>query len=93
MGKPTNADISNLHELASHVQITDNSVLSKIRETSLRNLNSTSFPTSKDEDWRYLDLKPITRTEFFPVDESEVIPVADIEQYFIPESETSRWCL
>jgi Fe-S cluster assembly protein SufD len=90
MGKPTNADISNLHELASHVQITDNSVLSKIRETSLRNLNSTSFPTSKDEDWRYLDLKPITRTEFFPVDESEVIPVADIEQYFIPESETSR---
>jgi Fe-S cluster assembly protein SufD len=90
MGKPTNADMSILHKLASHIQSTENGVLSKIRETSLKNLNSTRFPTSRDEDWRFLNLKPITRSEFFPVDEAGIVPVTNPEDYFIPESENSR---
>jgi len=90
MGKPTKADISNLHELASHIQTSDSAELSKIRESSLKQLNATRFPNSRDENWRFLDLKPITRSEFYPAEESEVMPVTNIDQYFIPESENSR---
>ncbi len=90
MSKPIKADKSILHELASHVQTAKNSTLGNIRENSLKELNSTRFPTPKDEDWRFLDLKPITRSEFHPVSEAGIKPVADAGQYFIPESENSR---
>lgn len=90
MGNPIKADTSILHELASHIENTNESLLKSIRESSLKNLNTTRFPTPKDEDWRFLDLKPITRTNFVPVSESGVRPVTNPEQYFIKESDNCR---
>lgn len=90
MGNPIKTNSSILHELASHIKTTNVPLLKKIRESSLKNLKTTRFPTPKDEDWRFLDLKPITRTIFVPVSESGVKPVANAEQYFIRESDNSR---
>lgn len=90
MGNPIKVDTSILHELASHIENTNESLLKSIRESSLKNLNTTRFPTPKDEDWRFLDLKPITRTNFVPVSESGVRPVTNPEQYFIKESDNCR---
>jgi Fe-S cluster assembly protein SufD len=90
MGDPIKAQSSILHELASHIETTNEPVLKSIRESSLKNLNTTRFPTPRDEDWRFLDLKPITRTNFVPVSESGVKPVENAAQYFIRESDNSR---
>lgn len=89
MDKPT-ANNSILHELAAHIKTTDESVLRNIREESLKNLNSTRFPTSRDEGWRFLDLKPIVRSEFSPIEDSGAKTISNPEQFFIPESEKSR---
>lgn len=90
MGIPTKADKSILHELASHSQTTNKTLLKEIRKSSLKNLNSTGFPTPKDENWRFLDLKPITRTDFVSVSDSGTKPISNADQYFIPESQNTR---
>ncbi|MEX1062966.1 MAG: hypothetical protein WEC12_05130, partial [Balneolaceae bacterium] len=90
MGQPTKVENSVLHDLASRIKVPVNPELKHIRESSVEKLNNTRFPTSRDEDWRFLNLKPITRTEFHPLSESGTKPVSDPEQYFIPESENTR---
>jgi len=90
MGTPTAVNKSILHELAAHIKTTDKSLLRIIREESLKNLNATRFPTSRDENWRFLDLKPIARSQFSPVEESGAKTISDPQQYFIPESEKTR---
>jgi len=81
---------SMLHSLAKHAPESGNSTWNSIREDSLKKLNSIAFPHSRLEDWRFLDLRPITRTDFFPADEAGVLPAANAENYFIPESDRSR---
>ncbi|MEX0994432.1 MAG: Fe-S cluster assembly protein SufD [Balneolaceae bacterium] len=89
MGIPNKED-SVLHKLIPYKEGAGHSLLEQIRESSLRELKQTRFPTSKDEDWRFLNLKPITRSSFVSVDEAGVKPVHNPEQYFIPESDTTR---
>ncbi len=80
-----------LHKLADENRGIVPDSLTKIRESASDKLQSTPFPTRKDEDWRFTDLKPITRTEFQLIDYSEAIkPDFDASQYFIPESQNSR---
>lgn len=89
MGIPNKED-SVLHKLIPYKEGAGHSLLEQIRESSLYDLKQTRFPTSKDEDWRFLNLKPITRSSFVSVDEAGVKPVHNPEQYFIPESDTTR---
>ena len=85
------AENSILHKLADENRSIVPDSLTKIRESASDKLQSTPFPTRKDEDWRFTDLKPITRTEFQLIDYSEAIkPDFDASQYFIPESQNSR---
>jgi Fe-S cluster assembly protein SufD len=81
---------SMLHSLAKHAPESGNSTWNSIRENSLKQLNATSFPHSRLEDWRFLDLRPITRTDFFPTEDAGVLPAANAEEFFIPESDRSR---
>lgn len=88
MALPVQAEPSFLHELAK--QETPGSRWADVREKSRSDLNAAPFPHKKIEEWRFTDLKPITRTEFVPFAEAGTLPATDIEQYFIPESDRSR---
>lgn len=90
MAKPSNILDSALHKLAKNAPESDNALLVGIREKSLTSLNTSPFPTRKMEDWRFTDIKPISRTNFVPIEEAGVQPAIDIEKYFIPESDRSR---
>lgn len=79
-----------LHSLAIHAPESGNSTLNSIRKSSLKNLNTSTFPHSRLEDWRFLNLRPITRTDFFPTNEAGILPATGAENYFIPESDRSR---
>jgi len=81
---------SMLHSLAIHAPESGNSTLNSIRKSSLKNLNTSTFPHSRLEDWRFLNLRPITRTDFFPTNEAGILPATGAENYFIPESDRSR---
>jgi len=88
MAHPTKVEPSFLHRLSKHSPESEN--WAGIRENSFQNLNTTNFPHKRIEEWRFLDLKPFTRTDFVPFSEAGTLPAADIEQYYIPESDRSR---
>lgn len=90
MTKPVKTEPSILHDLSERARPAGHSVLGQIREESLKRLGQTRFPTPRDEEWRFLDLRPITRGEYFPVKEAGAADVSNPEQYFIPEAENSR---
>lgn len=90
MSTPANVESSVLHNLAKNVPGSDNVFVKKIREQSLKALNSSPFPNRKMEDWRFTDLRPITRTDFVHYSDAGVLPAVDVEKYYIPESDRSR---
>lgn len=90
MPKPENVQSSVLHDLAGYAPDAENARMKTIREKSLSALNASPFPHRKMEDWRFTDLKPITRTDFVPNAEAGIQPAIDVEKYFIPESDRSR---
>lgn len=90
MALPTNVEPSILHKLAEGVSEKGKTKWTDLREKSLEQLNATIFPHKKIEEWRFTDLRPITRTNFVNLDEAGTLPATDIEQYFIPESDRSR---
>ena len=53
-------------------------------------LENTAFPTRKDEDWRFIDLKSITKNSFVSVENAGVKAAGDISEYFLPESMNTR---
>lgn len=67
-------------------------LLEKIRKQSAEKVRNTAFPTPRDEDWRFTNLKPLTRGEVFvpAFDEKADYQASDIEEYFIPESDNTR---
>ena len=82
--------VSNLHDFANSLTADRDNVWADIREQSQLDLNSSQFPHKKIEEWRFTDLRTISRNEFVHLDEAGTLPATDIEQYFIPESDRSR---
>lgn len=90
MALPTRIEPSMMHELAAQVPDSRNNLWSDIREEGLNVLNSSSFPTKKIEEWKFINLKPVIRTEFVHIEDAGTLPATDIEKYFLPESDRSR---
>jgi Fe-S cluster assembly protein SufD len=88
MALPTQVEPSFLHRLAKHTP--EGGKWAGIREKSLKDLNASPFPHKKIEEWRFIDLKPFTKIDFVATNEAGILPAADIEQYYIPESDRSR---
>lgn len=82
-------ELSVLHNLAAE-ETAPEERWADIRKESRSALSQTAFPHRKIEEWRFTDLRPITRTEFVPLENAGAFPVTSAETYFIPESEGSR---
>ncbi len=63
----------------------------ELRKRGSEGLQNFAFPTRKDEDWRFIDLKSITRNTFSPVTDSGVANVKNADQFHLPESENTRF--
>lgn len=61
-----------------------------INERGREALEETVFPTRKDEDWKFIDLKSITGNTFVAVEEAVVETVGDISQHYLPEALNTR---
>ncbi|MBN1638242.1 MAG: Fe-S cluster assembly protein SufD [Ignavibacteriales bacterium] len=50
----------------AELKVTGNSFLiEEIKNSSLNEFNSASFPSTKDEEWKYTDITPLLQKEFF----------------------------
>jgi Fe-S cluster assembly protein SufD len=66
------------------------SAIAGLNEKGAGNISEFPFPTKKDEDWRFTDLKSISRSHFVPVSEAGVVSPGDISEYYLPEAINSR---
>jgi len=64
--------------------------IGNINKAAVSKVDETAFPTRKDEDWRFTDLKPISRNTF--IDRRMVTQgnIDRIEDYYLPEADHSR---
>ena len=49
----------------------------QIRRSAIERFGALGFPTSRDEEWRYTNLSPLTRTDFVPVLEPDFSGVTE----------------
>ena len=61
-----------------------------VAQRGTQGLNEIRFPTRKDEEWRFIDLKSITRNSFKSISEVDVAELGDITKYHLPEALNSR---
>lgn len=56
------------------------------RAVALECANVLAVPTTRDEEWRFTDLTPLTRVHFQPVSSAAALTAADIAPYDVPEA-------
>ena len=70
--------------------ISDVDVIAGLNQKGAENISEFPFPTKKDEDWRFTDLRSISRNHFVPVAEAGADPAGDISNHYLPEAQESR---
>lgn len=68
----------------------DIDVIAGLNQKGAGNISEFPFPTKKDEDWRFTDLRSISRNHFVPVADAGANPVGDISDHYLPEAQESR---
>jgi Fe-S cluster assembly protein SufD len=56
------------------------------RAAALERANALSVPTTRDEEWRFTDLTPLTRLRLQPAVASAAVMAADISAHVLPEA-------
>lgn len=59
----------------------------RLRSTALERANSVSVPSTRDEEWRFTDLAPLTRLSFQPAAEAAAVTEESAAAYFLPEAQ------
>ncbi len=69
-------------EFAKETAAETPSWLRELRETAFVRFCAVGFPTSRDEDWRFTNVAPFTRTQFAPArSSSQEISVSDLDMW------------
>lgn len=90
MGHPKKIEPSIFHKLAMNAPDLTDRPWAGIREKGMKVINSNEFPNKKIEEWRFIDLRSLSRTDFVHIDHAGGLPATDIEKYYLPESDRSR---
>lgn len=63
-----------------------------IRQKAMDHFETKGFPTKKDEEWKYTNLKPILKHDYkiFPKRDGEAIEFKDVKRYFLNDIDTYR---
>ncbi len=56
------------------------------RAAALERANALAVPTTRDEEWRFTDLTPLTKLQFQPVTVAATVPMADIAGFAVTEA-------
>ncbi len=56
------------------------------RAAALERANALSVPTTRDEEWRFTDLTPLTKLQLQPAALPAPVPAAEIETHAVPEA-------
>jgi Fe-S cluster assembly protein SufD len=60
--------------------------LNERRAHALERANALTVPTTRDEEWRFTDISPLTRVAFRPAARAARPPMADVARFIAPEA-------
>jgi len=60
--------------------------LNELRANAVDRVGALTVPTTRDEDWRFTDISPLTKLSFHPAQGAAQLAPADIGQWTIPEA-------
>jgi len=60
--------------------------LNQLRANAVDRVGALTVPTTRDEDWRFTDISPLTKLSFQPAQDLAQLAPAAIEQWAIPEA-------
>jgi Fe-S cluster assembly protein SufD len=60
--------------------------LNQRRAQALERANALTVPTTRDEEWRFTDISPLTKIHFQPVAAASALTLSDIEGMLVPEA-------
>ena len=60
--------------------------LNQLRANAVDRVGALTVPTTRDEDWRFTDISPLTKLSFQPVQNAAQLAPATVEQWAIPEA-------
>jgi Fe-S cluster assembly protein SufD len=64
--------------------------IAELNQKGAANMAEFPFPTKKDEEWRFTDLRSISRNHYVPLNKAGAVSVGDISKYYLPEAMKSR---
>jgi Fe-S cluster assembly protein SufD len=83
--------IDQLIEQVDSVSPAGSGALAELNESGRSQLDALSLPGPKDEEWRFLKLKPLVEKSFGPAEAIDAdISESDIEEALIPEADSTR---
>jgi Fe-S cluster assembly protein SufD len=74
------------HELPVGVKAGGVSWLGERRAQALERANALTVPTTRDEEWRFTDITPLTRIAFQPAAAPATVTMADLSHFIAPEA-------
>ena len=72
--------------LAGHVPADGGDALGRLRARAVERVGALTVPTTRDEDWRFTDLAPLTRISYQPVRAATALTAADIAPFVLTEA-------
>lgn len=79
------------HLIALAQQAPDRPELADLRRQAEALLQEQAFPTLRDEEWRFTDLRPLLKLTLQAVDSQGAVPsLSEIQAFILPEAEQSR---
>jgi Fe-S cluster assembly protein SufD len=60
--------------------------LNRLRADAVDRLSALTVPTTRDEEWRFTDISPLTKMPFQPARSAPRLELADIERFILPEA-------
>jgi len=60
--------------------------LNERRSQALERANALTVPTTRDEEWRFTDISPLTKVNFRPAADAPRLSMADISGFVVPEA-------
>jgi Fe-S cluster assembly protein SufD len=60
--------------------------LNQLRASAVDRVGALTVPTTREEDWRFTDISPLTRLSFQPAQDAPQLAPATIEHWAIPEA-------
>jgi Fe-S cluster assembly protein SufD len=62
--------------------------LNRLRANAVDRVGALTVPTTRDEEWRFTDISPLTKLSFQPVRTASRLQAADVERFFLEETAT-----